>query len=295
MCGARTGTGATEPSATRTSRHAPSVRAPRDGHGNLADRLRAARADLAEADLPARRQGDLHPDEELVGGQRGPAVGEEEARGGDATLPTDAGDDERRVGGEEDGQHVAGRRRVRDVPADRAAGLDLRGADRGGRLREDGQVLGDERRAAQLGVGRERAEDEGWRAPASSGRSAASAASRIPRSSSSAHRSRSGRASSSPPAARATMTSVPPAIGRQGTSARRRSASASVRGETVGEAARGTTPVAPGMAGAGWIPARASAAAGTAPAGSASTGSPIAGTPAAGALAASRIASTIFM
>ena len=57
---ARIGVAATEPSATRTSRHGPRDsarrRAPRDGQHDLADRLRPTRADLAEAHLAIRRR-----------------------------------------------------------------------------------------------------------------------------------------------------------------------------------------------------------------------------------------------
>ena len=63
---ARIGVAATEPSATRTSRHTPPSARQESGHHDLRDRLGAARADLPEADLAAMRQRDAHPQHELV-------------------------------------------------------------------------------------------------------------------------------------------------------------------------------------------------------------------------------------
>ena len=114
--------------------------------------------------------------------------------------------------GQQDRQRVAGRRGVDDVAADRAAVLDLRRADRRGRLGEGRQELGDDRRLADLGVGRQRADHE---------RVASTA---IPRSSSRPQmsRTRSGGSPISP--VTCTIRSVPPATGRHGGPAPRRGA-----------------------------------------------------------------------
>ena len=79
-------------------------------------------------------------------------------RPGPSRSPRSEPSDERRVRGEQDRQRVAGRRGVGDVPAERAAVLDLRGADRRGRLDEGRNVLAADGRAPDVGVGRQRTE-----------------------------------------------------------------------------------------------------------------------------------------
>ena len=164
------------PSRGRGSASPPPTRAPRgrrarpraavavppgEGHDDLADRLGAARPDLAEADLASRRR--------AGSGSAGPArpgrapscdSAVQNVGGRDGPLAARRPSDDDRVRREQDRQRVAGRRGVGDVAAERAAVLDLGRADRRGRLDERRQVLAAERGAADLRVRRQRAEDE---------------------------------------------------------------------------------------------------------------------------------------
>ena len=128
---------------------------PAEREHDLADRLRASRPDLAEAELPAGHQRDADAQQELVGCQRRPPVGGPERVRGDGPFPTCRADHERGVGGEQDRQRVPGGRGVDDVAAERPAVLDLGRADRRGRLDQPGEMLAADGRAADLRVGRQ--------------------------------------------------------------------------------------------------------------------------------------------
>ena len=154
--------------------------------------------------------------EQLVGRQRRLPVGRPELGGRDRPLAARRAEHERRVGGEQDRQRVAGRRRVDDVAAERPAVLDLGRTDRRGRLDQHGEMLATQRRPADLGVGRQRAEADRVAVERD-------AAQRIePPQVEDARRA----ARPSSPVS-ATIRSVPPAIGRAGPSARIAYASAS--------------------------------------------------------------------
>ena len=113
-----------------------------------------------------------------------------------------------RIRGEQDRQRVAGRRGVRDVAAERAPVLDLGRTDRRGRLDQRRDVLAAQRGAADVGVRRQGARDEGIAVDGD-------AAQRIDRPQVDDARRRRCQF----PGQRVTIRSVPPAIGRTGASA----------------------------------------------------------------------------
>ena len=153
--------------------------APGDGHHDLADRLGAPRADLAEADLAARRERDADPQDQLVRGERRPAVaGPEVARPATVRSPRPLPSTNDASSASRTGSVSPGRRGVGDVAAERAAVLDLGRADRRGRLDERREVL-----AARAPSGGSRCTSSARRA------TTASPSTVMPRSSSRRHRS----------------------------------------------------------------------------------------------------------
>jgi DNA-binding SARP family transcriptional activator/TolB-like protein len=85
------------------------VLSPGEGHHDLADRLGAARADLAEAHLAALGQREADARQELVVGSRGLAIGGPEVLGRDRALAAGAAQHQLGVVREQYGQGVAGR------------------------------------------------------------------------------------------------------------------------------------------------------------------------------------------
>ena len=117
-----------------------------------------ARADLRNIWRPRRAESE--GDDQLVGPADALAIAGIEGVEGHAPRAGCALQHDHRVGGSEHRQAVARRRGIRDVAAERAAILDLHAADltRGGR--EHRQARAHERRSDEIGVRRERADEE---------------------------------------------------------------------------------------------------------------------------------------
>ena len=206
---ARMGVAATEPSASADVAPDAAILAPGERHDDLGDGLRAPRADLAEADLAARRQRQPDAQQQLVWGERRPTVsGPEGGRRARVRSPRGPPHDQLGVHGQQD--RAGCRRPVRHW---RRCRRSCPGSGSGRRrwwrpprpAPARGSVHSAERRmAVQVVV-----------APMTS----ASPSSSIPRRASSRPRSRmrSGTGPSSPVIW--TIRSVPPAIGRQASEA----------------------------------------------------------------------------
>ena len=138
--------------------------APGKAHDDLADRLGPPRADLS-GNAPRGRASGIRIRSTSSSGARAVVryAGQKEAAG---TTRSPRGPPTAMVApsASRTGQRVAGRRGVGDVPAERAAVLDLGRTDGRGRFDERRQVLTAERRSADLRVGRQRPEHERARA-----------------------------------------------------------------------------------------------------------------------------------
>ena len=134
------------------------VRGRRDrGHHDLGDRLSRPGPDLPEPLAPAHRR-HLQRGDQLIGTQHRAAVPGVKGRKRHPPGPAGALQDDRGVGGRQHGKRIAGRRRIRDVAADRAAILDLHAAHLACGRDEHRQPAADERRPDDVGVGGERAD-----------------------------------------------------------------------------------------------------------------------------------------
>ena len=112
-----------------------------DGHHDLADRLGAPGADLAEAHLAGGGERDPDPEDQLVVGERRGSIAGPEPIGRYLTLTPFRPEDEHGIRRQEHRQRVPRGRGVRDVAPERPAVLDLGRADRGGRLDQGRDVL----------------------------------------------------------------------------------------------------------------------------------------------------------
>ncbi len=106
------------------------------------------------------RQWDADADDQLVGGERRPAIGREEGGRRDGALAANPAHHDLGVERQEHGQAVARRRGGGEVAAEGAAVLDLGRSDLGGHLGEHRGVLRHEVIAAQLRVRGGGAKDE---------------------------------------------------------------------------------------------------------------------------------------